>query len=86
VVMLWYQLGSCYITGLNCPWLEPVINWLFSYMILYYPPNISHFYNLSQSYSEFSMSHLIKVTQVSVAHKAVNSEPKNMILGSLESL
>ena len=27
-----------------------------------------------------------KVTQISVAHKTFNSEPKNMILGSLESL
>ena len=27
-----------------------------------------------------------KVTKVSVAHKTVNSEPKNIILGSLESL
>ena len=28
----------------------------------------------------------LKVTQISVAHKTVNSEPKNIILGSLESL
>jgi hypothetical protein len=28
----------------------------------------------------------IKVTKISVAHKTVNSEPKNIILGSLESL
>ena len=28
----------------------------------------------------------IKVTQISAAHKTVNSEPKNIILGSLESL
>jgi hypothetical protein len=35
------------------------------------------------------MSHVMvgkKVTKVSVAHKTVNSEPKNIILGSLESL
>jgi len=28
----------------------------------------------------------IKVTRISVAHKTFNSEPKNIILGSLESL
>jgi hypothetical protein len=28
----------------------------------------------------------IKVMQISVAHKTVNSEPKNIILGLLESL
>ena len=28
----------------------------------------------------------IKVTQISVAHKTVNSEPRNIILGLLESL
>jgi len=28
----------------------------------------------------------IKVTQISAAHKTVNSEPKNIILGSLEIL